>query len=79
MARMDEHEAAVRITGRRVANAEKYRQQHIGAVIAALAAGCSPGDVSSWSPFTATYLRKLAREAGIPAAAPGRKPKPPDG
>jgi len=65
---MDEHEAAVRATGRRVANAERWRSEHIAAVIAALRAGKRPTDVAAWSPFTATYLRKLVRKAGVPAA-----------
>jgi len=71
---MDEHEAAVRKTGRRVANADRWRDEHIAAVIAALKAGKRPTDVASWSPFTPTYLRKLARLAGVPAATKGGRP-----
>jgi hypothetical protein len=72
---MDEYEAAVRTTGRRVANADTWRDQHIAAVVAALLAGKRPTDVADWSPFTATYLRKLARAAGVPAAPKGGAPR----
>ena len=63
---MDEHEAAVKRTGRRVAAHERERAAHIAAVVAALKAGKRPTVVASWSPFTAAYLRKLAREHGVP-------------
>lgn len=68
---MDEHERAVRSTGRRVANADKWKAEHVAAVVAALKAGCRPTDVATWSPFTATYLRKLVRRAGVPKATKG--------
>ena len=72
-----EHEDAVRATGRvsdrRDKQAEEARQRHISAVLAALKAGERPTDVASWSRFTATYVRKLARDAGMPPAPPGRK------
>lgn len=74
MARMDELEAAVRSTGRKVAAHEKERNAHVAAVIAALRAGKRPTDVAVWSPFTPSYLRKLAREAGVPAAKKGVSP-----
>lgn len=73
---MDEHEASVRRTGRRVAAHERERAAHIAAVVAALKAGKRPTAVASWSPFTAAYLRKLAREAGIPPATKGGTPPP---
>ncbi len=43
-----------------------------GAVVAALLAGREPTKVTEWSPFTATHVRKLARDAGVP---PARKRK----
>lgn len=66
---MDEHEAAVRRTGRKVAGHDRERAAHLAAVVAALKVGKRPTDVASWSPFTAAYLRKLAREAGVPPAS----------
>jgi hypothetical protein len=74
---MDEHEAAVRRTGRKVAAHERERAEHIAAVVAALKAGKRPTDVASWSPFTPAHLRKLARGAGIPPARKGRSPGAP--
>lgn len=71
---MDDHEAAVKATGRRLRGYDKARDEHVAAVIAALRAGHRPTDVASWSPFTAAYLRKLAREAGIPPARKGGRP-----
>jgi hypothetical protein len=71
---MDEHEAAVRRTGRRVAAHERERTDHLAAVVAALKAGKRPTDVASWSPFTAAHLRKLARGAGVPAGKKGSAP-----
>lgn len=68
---MDEHEAAVRRTGRRVAAHKPEHAAHVAAVVEALKAGKRPTDVASWSPFTAAYLRKLAREAGVPPASKG--------
>jgi len=70
---MSEHEAAVKSTGQRLRRAEKTadtaRDQHIAAVIAALKDGERPTDVAEWSRFTATYVRDLARDAGIPPAS----------
>jgi hypothetical protein len=71
---MDEHEAAVRRTGRKVAAHERERTEHIAAVVAALQAGRRPTDVASWSPFTSAHLRKLARLAGVPKAKKGDSP-----
>lgn len=44
------------------------------AAVAALRAGHRPTDVTEHSPFTAAYVRRLAREAGIEPARPGPKP-----
>jgi hypothetical protein len=71
---MDEHEAVVRSTGRKVAAHERERDAHVAAVLAALRAGKRPTDVAAWSPFTPSYLRKLARGAHIPPAKKGTGP-----
>jgi hypothetical protein len=73
---VNDHEAAVRATGRKVARHPAERLDHIAAVVAALKAGERPTDVAEWSPFTATYLRRLAREAGVPQAPKGGRRKP---
>ena len=58
---------------------EDARQAAIAAALAALRAGIGPTEVERLSPFTGAYLRKLARESGIPAATPGPKSKGPVG
>jgi hypothetical protein len=68
---MNEHEAAVKATGRRVRAHKREREAHLAAVVAALEAGERPTDVASWSPFTAAYLRKIVRGAGVPPARRG--------
>lgn len=50
------------------------RRAVIAAVVAALRAGVSPTEVQRLSPFTGAYVRKVARDSGIPPAAPGPKP-----
>jgi hypothetical protein len=74
---MDEHEEALRTATRRYkrteAAHEESRKAATAEVIAALQAGLPPTKVSDLSPFTATHVRKLARDAGIP---PARKGKP---
>jgi thiamine pyrophosphate-dependent acetolactate synthase large subunit-like protein len=71
---MDDYEAAVKATASKVRAAERNRDDHIAAVVAALRAGKRPTDVASWSPFSAAYLRRLARDAGIPPAKRQRSP-----
>jgi hypothetical protein len=44
-------------------------------VAAALLEGMSPTEVVEMSPFSAAYVRKIARENGIPPAKLGRKPR----
>lgn len=44
-------------------------------MLAALRAGEHPTDVAAKSPFTETYVRKLAREGGIPEYLLRRYPK----
>jgi hypothetical protein len=45
------------------------RAATVEAVIAALKAGERPTDVTNRSPFTAAYVRRLARERGIEPAS----------
>ncbi|WP_433297453.1 hypothetical protein ACQP2F_41065 [Actinoplanes sp. CA-030573] len=52
---------------------EDARQQAIQAVLAALRGGIGPTEVERLSPFTGAYIRKIARENGVPPAAPGPK------
>ena len=68
---MTDHEAAVKASARRVRRHKPERDQHIADIIAALRAGARPTDVADWSAFTSAYVRKLAREADVPAARPG--------
>ena len=69
--RVSEHEDAVRSAGRRYTRTKathaQARAEAVAAVVAALKAGKRPTDVTAWSPFTATYVRRLARSAGIEA------------
>ena len=69
---MSKHEDAVRAATVRYADTESAhkaaRADVVKAVVAALKAGERPTDVTAWSPFTAAYVRKLARENGIEAA-----------
>lgn len=73
---VNEHEAAVRSTGRKVSRHDQEVADHLAAVFAALKAGERPTDVATWSPYSATYLRRLAREAGVPAPPRGGRRKP---
>ncbi|GAA2990629.1 hypothetical protein GCM10017559_08340 [Streptosporangium longisporum] len=50
---------------------EQARQTVIADVIAALRAGARPTDVTARSPFTAAYVRKLARDNNIEPAKKG--------
>ena len=68
--------AATRRYRRTEAAHEEARQEVINAVIAALRDGVGPTEVERLSPFTSAYIRKLARENGIPPAPPGLKPSP---
>lgn len=52
---------------------EQARDATIEAVLAALRFGVAPVEVERLSPFTAAYIRRLAREQGIPPASPGPK------
>lgn len=50
-------------------------QRFVDAVVAALQAGARPTDVAEHSPFTDTYVRRIARQNGL---APRKKGAPPD-
>jgi hypothetical protein len=54
---------------------EQSRQAVTASVLAALRAGERPTDVAAKSPFTETYVRRLARENGIPEYLLRRYPK----
>jgi hypothetical protein len=73
---MDEMEALDRATNRyrqtETAHDES-RDSAVKAVVTALRAGKRPTDVADRSPFTAAYVRRIAREHGIEAARPGPK------
>jgi hypothetical protein len=72
----DEREALIAATRRyqrTEATHEDARREAINAVIAALRAGIGPTEVERLSPFTGAYIRKVARENGVPPAAPGPK------
>ena len=45
---------------------ESARAELVTAVLAALRDGEPPTEVAAWSPFTETYVRRLARTNGIP-------------
>ena len=68
---MSQHEDAVRAATARYRKTEqaheRARADVVDAVVEALRAGERPTDVTAWSPFTATYVRKLARSHGIEA------------
>ena len=52
---------------------EEARRTAIAAVLAALRSGMGPAEVERLSPFTGAYIRKLARDEGIPPSPPGPK------
>ncbi|MGW4695194.1 hypothetical protein ACWEO1_22760 [Kitasatospora cineracea] len=52
---------------------EEAREAAVQAVVDALRAGIRPTDVTAASPFTAAYVRRIAREHGIAPATPGPK------
>lgn len=74
---MTDHLAEVAASTRRYRRTEKAheeaRAEVVARVVAALRAGEQPTRVAEASPFTASYVRKLAREHGIEPAAPGPK------
>jgi hypothetical protein len=52
---------------------DEARHEVIEAVLTALRADMLPSEVERISPFTGAYIRRLAREHGIPPAPPGPK------
>lgn len=56
---------------------DESRDAAAEAVVEALRAGERPTDVTERSPFTAAYVRRIARENGIKPAKPGPKKRPP--
>ena len=66
-------EAATRRYRKTASDHENARDEAVAAVLAALRAGVTPVEVERLSPFTGAYIRRMAREAGIPPAAPGPK------
>jgi hypothetical protein len=68
---MTDHEATVKASARRVRRHKPEREQHIADILTALRAGERPTDVAEWSAFTSAYVRKIAREHGIPPGNPG--------
>jgi hypothetical protein len=78
---MDELEALDQATTRyrqTEAAHKEARLRAIAAVVAALKADKRPTDVVNRSPFTAAYVRTIARENGIEPAKPGPKKRPAD-
>jgi len=69
--------AATRRYQRTEAAHDAARHEVTAAVVAALKGGLTPTEVVRLSPFTPAYVRRLARENGIPPAGPGPKPKHP--
>jgi len=67
-------EAATRRYRKTAADHEQAREATIAAVLAALRDGVPPVEVERLSPFTGTYIRRIARENDIPPATPGPKP-----
>jgi hypothetical protein len=65
--------AATRKYHRAKRNFDAAKQEVVDAMLTALRAGASPGDVAEGSPFTPAYVRRIAKEAGIPPAPPGPK------
>jgi hypothetical protein len=52
------------------------REKTVEAVLSALREGIEPTTVAERSPFTAAYVRRLARDHDIPPAKQGMKRRP---
>lgn len=74
---MTDHRARLTATTRTYKRTERAHEQArtdaIDAALDALRGGLQPTEVAALSPFTDVYLRRLARQAGIPPAPPGPK------
>lgn len=53
---------------------EAVHEEVVAKALSLLKRGAEPGDVYERIPFTSTYMRTLARDAGIPGGRPGIKP-----
>lgn len=56
---------------------EDARAAAVSAVVTALEAGARPTDVAERSPFTDTYVRRIAREHGLAPRRKGQQAAPP--
>ena len=54
---------------------DEAKTEVIAAMVAALRAGETPTDVAKNAPFTAAYIRRIAREHGVDPSPPGPKPR----
>jgi hypothetical protein len=54
---------------------EQIKQQVVEIAIAAIKAGIEPAEIYANSPYSHVWLRARIRNAGIPKATPGTKPK----
>lgn len=72
---MEELETAAARYRQTEAAHEEARSRVMTAVLAALRAGKRPTDVAAKSPFTEAYVRRMARENGIPEYLLRRYPK----
>jgi hypothetical protein len=72
---LDDLDASTRRYRETEAEHEKSRRAVVADVIAALRAGKRPTDVINRSPFTAAYVRRIAREHGIEPATKARTRK----
>ena len=54
---------------------EEAREEVIAASLKALQEGNEPADVATESPFTAGYVRAIARDAGLEPSKRGVKPR----
>jgi hypothetical protein len=72
---MDPKEALTSATARYRETEQAHndaRDAAIAAVVEALRAGVRPTDVTAASPFTAAYVRRIARENGIEPSTRGK-------
>ena len=73
MTELDALAEATRRYRRTKSDHDEAQEAVAAAALAALKAGHRPTDVVEVSPFTAAYIRRMAREAGIEPARPGPK------
>lgn len=75
---MTERERLIAATARYEASAAKHEADRVAvvaAVVAALKAGMEHTEAAELSPWTDGYLRKIRRDAKLPGAKTGPKPK----